>query len=244
MYRLRTWLHRSPRRPLCCALLGMGIAVGTTPVHGQEAGYPPSKSPYQDLESPQRIFLFGGYFAAGKDRIGAAPQSAPLFGAQYEVSIGGPAQFFVRAARASSKRDTFDPSQPKATRSLGTIGDPLWLVDLGFLFDLTGQKSWHHLVPTFAFGVGLANARASTADDPYSFGTQFAFNTDLGIRYVPGNTYDVRLGIGNTFYQNHYPTGYYVATSDGTSLIGNGIAKTSYLNSWRLTAGLSVPLFR
>jgi hypothetical protein len=205
-------------------------------------GHAPSSSPYNDIESPQRIWLFGGYFKAGKDAAGAAPQSAPLFGAQYEVTIGGPAQFFVRAERVSSQRITYNPADPTAKRD--TVSDPLWLADLGFSFNLTGQKSWHNIVPTLAFGVGVAGLKQAVGTDPYHFGTQFQFSTDFDINYMLTRSSQLRLGVGSTLYQNHYPNGYYVATGSNPPLLGSNVAKSSYLNSWRFTAGLAVPIFR
>jgi hypothetical protein len=225
---------------VCCSV----FCAGATSLLGQTIGYPPSRSPYEDVESPQRIMLFGGYFDAKKDDAGAAPQSAPMIGAQYEVTISGPAQFFVRAAWVNSHRNAFNPALPAETRSLGTASDPLILGDLGISVNLTGQKSWHHLIPTVAFGVGLASARGSVTNDPYDFGTQFAFSTDFGVSYVFGKVYELRVGVGNTLYQNHYPNGYYTVANDSTSVVPSSVSKASYLNNWRTTAGLVVPFFR
>jgi hypothetical protein len=219
---------------LCC--------IGATPLLGQVIGHPPSQSPYTDIESPQRIWLFGGYFKGGKDVAGAAPQSAPLFGAQYEVTVGGPAQFFVRVQRVSSQRATYNPAAPTAKRD--TVGDPLWLTDLGFSFNLTGQKSWHRIVPTIAFGIGIAGLKQAKSTDPYDFGTQFQISTDFNINYMLTNSSELRLGVGNTLYQNHYPNAYYVANGSTPALLGTNVPKSSYLSNWRFTAGLAVPIFR
>jgi hypothetical protein len=224
---------------LCCSAF-----VAGTPLLAQTVGYPPSQSPYEDIASPQRLTVFGGYFDARRDEAGAAPQSAPMIGAQYEVTIDGPAQFFVRGAWVNSQRNAFNPALPAPSDELGKFGDALFLGDLGISLNLTGQRTWHHLIPTVAFGVGLASARGSVTDDPYDFGTQFSFSADLGLNYVLGKNYEFRVGLGNTFYQNHYPAGYYTITSDSSSIVRNGVSKTSYLSNWRLTAGLAVPLFR
>ena len=93
---------------LCCSV----SLAGATPLLSQTVGHLPSQTPYEDVPSPQRFTLFGGYFDAHRDAVGAAPQSAPMFGAQYEVTIDGPAQFFVRGAWVNSQRDSYNPSSP------------------------------------------------------------------------------------------------------------------------------------
>jgi len=225
-------------------------AVGTTGatpfVAGaqERVGYPADKSPFRDLETPQRITLFTGYYNAGSDAVGAAPQSAPLIGLRYEVTLGGVAQFFTRAARVSSERQSYNPSLVAGARSLGKVSDPLWLADLGFSFNLTGQRSWHHFVPALGFALGVANATSKAPNDPYRFGTQFSFSTDMMLRYVPSTSYEIRLGLNNTFYQNHYPSAYYTKASDNTSVLTSSTSKSSYMSNTMLTAGLSIPIFR
>src|SRR6476469_6734284 len=85
-----------------------------------DVGYPPPKSPFRDLEYHQELTFFGGYFMAAKDPAGAAPQSAPMEGIRYEVTVGGPAQLYARLARINSQRNVIDPSLPAATRHLGS----------------------------------------------------------------------------------------------------------------------------
>jgi len=55
---------------------------------------------------------------------------------------------------------------------------------------------------------------------------------------------ELRLAVGNTLYQNHYPPGYYVVTGNIPALLGSDVPKSSYLNNWRFTAGLAVPIFK
>jgi hypothetical protein len=216
-----------------------------TPLVAQDVGYPPSSSPYRDIPTPQRITLFGGYFVASKDKIGAIPKSAPLVGLRYEVTVGGPAQFFARTAFAPSKRNAYDPARPQATRSLGEVSAPLYFADIGFSFNLTGQKSWNHLVPTVGFGLGLVSSMKRTENDPFRLGTKFAFSTDFGVRYVPeGRSLEWRVNLGNTFYQTRYPAQYTTLAGDGTSLLPEGSSRSSYRMNWTLTAGLSYPIFR
>jgi hypothetical protein len=219
-------------------------AIPSTVPEGTKVGSVPDHSPYRDLETPQRFTVFGGYFAASKDVVGATPGSGALFGARYEITVGGPAQFFARAARVSSSRTAYNPTLAGATRNLGTVASPLYLVDLGFSFDLTGRKTWHSLVPIAGFGIGIASAGGGVSKDPYKFGTQFEGSTEFGIRYIPNNGLEARFTLGNTFYQTRYPTSYFTKGTDGSSVVPASEPKSSFRGSWMFTGGLSFPIFR
>ncbi len=217
------------------------------PVVGPVVGHRPADSPFHDVKPSQHITVFGGYFDTPQDEIGATPRGGALIGLRYDLPVSGPAEFFVRAQRVSSHRTAFDPSLPAATRSLGDQSVPLYVADLGFALNLTGQKSWHSLIPVIGLGAGIATASNSSTGgkDPYNFGTQFAITADAGLRIVPGNSYEIRLMAGNVLYQNHYPTAYYAAPVAGANpLLSANTARSGYRANWTYTAGLAVPLFR
>jgi hypothetical protein len=216
----------------------------------QQVGYPPSKSPYQDIDWSQHLTLFGGYYHAGKDDVGAMPGSAPMFGLRYEVDIAGPAQFYARVARVNSDRNTFDPTATtRALQAKGKVSNPLYLTDVGFSFNLTGRKSWHNIVPVVGFGIGIASAAkssdAAAEKDPYRFGTQFLFDGQIGVRVIPSRRFELRFLLDNMWYQNHYPGSYFpTGTTDTVSVVGSEASKSSYKANFGLTAGISVPLFK
>lgn len=227
--------------------LSLVAPLAAAPLAAQQVvGHTPEKSPYRDIRPSQHITLIGGYFHTPNDEIGATPRSAPLFGVRYDIPVSGPAEFFARVERVNSRRKAFDPTQPAATRALGEVSAPLYLADLGFALDLTGQRTWHGIIPVFDLGIGLATGGKSADKDPYQFGTQFAINSDLGIRVVPGTGgMELRLMVGNTLFQAHYPSGYFAApTTGGSPLLGTGTARSGYRSNWSYTAGLAIPLFR
>lgn len=229
------------------AALAVSVSV-SAPLSAQTVvGHTPPESPFRDVKPSQHITILGGYFHAQKDEIGATPRGGALIGLRYDLPVSGPAEFFVRAQRVSSHRTSFDPTLPPATHSLGDQSVALYIADLGFALNLTGQKSWHGVIPLIDVGVGVASApNPSTASkDPYRFGTQFAITTDAGLRIVPGNSYELRLMVGNTLYQNHYPEAYYTPPVTGADpLLSAGTSRSGYRSNVSYTAGLAVPLFR
>ena len=219
--------------------------AGALGAQGVDVGYPPPSSPFRDLEYKHEATAFGGYYMAGKDPAGAAPQSGPMVGIRYEVIVGGPAQFVFRLARVNSERNVVNPLEPRATRSLGVQSWPIYLTDLGFSVNLTGQRSWHGVVPVIYTGVGLASDLDKQADeDPFNLGTTFAFSASGGLRFVPGGRFQVRADVGTWWYQIKYPTAYYGVTSDNTSVLEDDQAKNFWKRNFGLTLGASYLLFR
>lgn len=236
--------RRSRRALGPLALLALA-ALGAAPAGAQIVGYPPARSPYRDVESSQRVTLFGGYFRPQKDEIGATPRGGPLVGLRYEIPVGGPAVFTVRGAYIASHRTAYDPTLAAGARALGDTRQSLFLADLGFGLNLTGQKSWHSLIPTVGFGLGVITGGTTVAKDPYRFGTQFAISSAIGVRVVPSSSFEFRVEAGSLLYQNHYPTPYFTSTTTGVApLLGSGTAKSGYRNAWTLTAGVAIPIFR
>lgn len=228
-------------------LFALGLMIGASSAAAQvvDVGYPPPRSPFRDLEYKQEATAFGGYYIAGKDPAGVAPRSAPIAGIRYEVNVGGPAQIVARLAQVMSERRVLNPLEPVATRDLGIQSWPIYLVDVGMSLNLTGQRSYHGIVPVVYTGVGLASDLDKQVDeDPYNLGTTFAFSVAGGLRLVPGGRLQVRADAGTYFYQVRYPTAYYGVTSDNTTVLETDQAKNFWKRNLSLTLGVSYLLFR
>jgi hypothetical protein len=217
--------------------------AATSTVAGAQVGYPPAQSPFRDLVYRQELTAIGGYYAAGKDPVGVAPQSGPIIGARYEVRIGGPAQFAVRAARVFSERNVLDPTKPEAERIVGTESWPLYLADLGITFNLTGQKSFRGIVPVATVGGGIASDFKGGRDvGGYRFGTAFALSYGAGVRWVTGGRYQLRLDVLDYLYQVRYPNSYF--TANGTLPPVRSGSQSAWTHNAAITLGGSYQFFR
>jgi hypothetical protein len=227
-------------------LLAFAITLIGVPAAAQvDVGYPPPRSPFRDLEYRHELTLFGGYYMAAKDPAGAAPRSAPMEGLRYELVVGGPAQLVFRLARVNSERNVINPLEPRATRNLGVQSWPIYLTDLGFSLNLTGQRSWHGVVPVISGGIGLASdLDKQDDDDPFNLGTTFAFSFGAGLRIVPGGRFQLRADAGTWMYEYEYPSTYYATTSDNTTVLDQKQAKKFWKKNLGLTLGASYLLFR
>ncbi len=221
------------------------VAAVSAGAQGVDVGHQPGSSPYSDLDYKQEASVVGGYFLAGKDPAGVAPRSGPMVGVRYEVGVGGPAQVVVRLSHVRSERQVINPVEPRASRDLGIQSWPLYLADLGMSINLTGQRSYRGVVPVIFTGIGLASDLGKKVEeDPYKFGTTFAFSLSGGLRFVPGGRLQMRADIGTWFYQIKYPTEYYALTSDNTAFLESDQAKNFWKSNLGLTLGGSYMLFR
>ena len=246
-----TYFHRTHRGPAALgarlSALGYGIAMVSllaATAHAQ-VGYEPEESPFRDLQYRQEMTGFVGWFNAGKDLAGVAPQSGPMVGARYEARVGGHAQFTSRLARVASERRILDPAKPAAERLVGEESWPLYIGDLSLSINLTGQKSWHRLVPVLNGGAGIVSDFESEGDvGGYKFGTQFAFSFGAGLRFVPGGRFQARVDLNDHLYQVEYPESYRLPASDDTSVIRDTQALRNWKHNVAITVGASYLFFR
>jgi hypothetical protein len=209
-----------------------------------QVGHLPEKSPYRDLETTHEFTFFGGQYDAGKDPIGVAPTNGSMFGARYQIHVGGPAFLMGRWSHINSERSAIDPTKTGAARQLGKRNVSINLFDFDLALNLTGQKSFHHIVPVINFGGGIGRCGCTVKSDPFTFGTPFAFNYGGGIRFVPGGRFQLTADWNNYLYQLKYPTGYYVTPAGGTAAVTGNQARSFWKNNRALTIGASLLFFR
>lgn len=211
----------------------------------QIVGRQPDESPFRDLRYRQDVTLFSGYFAAGVDPAGVAPQSAPFLGARYALQITGPVAFMARTALVLSERTIVDPRQNDGARILGVESWPIMLVDANLAMNLTGQKSWRNLVPTATVGIGLVSDFKSEPDTGnFSFGTGFAFNMGGGVRYVAGDRIEVRLDFTDYLYRISYPALYFAPAPDDTQVLPSTQRRQFWKHNLAFTIGASYRFWR
>jgi hypothetical protein len=231
-------------------ILAITLLAAAAPLAAQ-VGYDPAKSPYHDVPWRQGLTFVAGWYNAAIDPAGVAPRSAPMYGLRYDLQLAGPAQLTIRSAATTSKRHLLDPRQPKATRLLGEVDAPLLFTDIGLTLNLTGQRSWHGLVPLVQFGAGVASDLKPAADvGNYKFGgssgTTFALSLGTGIRYVPGgrfNRWEVRGDVTDYLFALKYP-GSYISTATTPSVLKPDASASSWRHNAGLTLGLTYRFLR
>ena len=209
-----------------------------------QVGHLPEHSPYRDVEASQEFTFFGGHYGAARDPIGIAPRDGSMYGLRYQIHVGGPAFLTARWSHVNSDRLAIDPTQTGTARQLGKHDVSINLYDVDLSLNLTGQKSFHHIIPVVNFGAGVASCGCSVESDPYTFGTPFAFTFGGGLRYVPGGRFQLTADWNNYLYQLKYPTAYYVIPTGGTAAVTGNQARSFWKNNRALTLGASLLFFR
>ena len=218
------------------------VSVATTA--SAQVGHLPETSPYRDFEARHEFTFFGGTYKAGRDPIGIAPRDGPMFGLRYQIHVGGPAFLVAKWSHISTDRFAIDPEKEGAARQLGKQNVSVNLFDIDLAVNLTGQKSFHHIVPVINLGAGVATCGCTVAPDPYAFGTPFAFSFGGGLRFVPGGRFQLSLDWTDYLYQLKYPTQYFLIPVGGTAAVAGDQARSFWKNNRALTLGASLLFFR
>jgi hypothetical protein len=217
--------------------LGALLCALASPALGQ-VGHLPSQSPFHDQPYKQELTVYGGYFSGAKGAAGVGPRASAITGVRYAIRLGGPVDLHAHLARAWSDRLVIDPAQPAVARNLGIVSAPLYLADLGIALNLTGQKSYHRLMPAIGFGVGLASALGEDTDlGGYKFGTPFALTFGGALRYVPGGSVSLRLDVADYLYQLSYPASYFATPEGGGEPV---LPATQSTSQWKHNAVLTL----
>jgi hypothetical protein len=219
-------------------LFGVVALLAAIPAAAQ-VGHDPESSPYRDLEHKQELTWLFGYDRARHDPAGVAPRSAALTGLRYEINLTGPLDFSADLTRSFSERTKLDPAKPLATRNLGTQTSPVYGADVALALDLTGRKSWNHLVPQLRGGLGVVSSSAKDDSSGFSFGTPFAFTIGGGLKFVPGGRLQLRADITDRIFKLSYPDSYYRKASDNTSVLDDPTPRSFYTHHTALTVGVS-----
>lgn len=209
-----------------------------------QVGYVPERSPYRDVSNAMRVTGVVGWYSAASDPAGVLPKSGPLVGVRWNAHVGGPAEVTVRLALVSTDRTVIDPARAAQDRFVETRDVQLGFGDVGLAFNLTGYKSWHRLVPYLHTGIGLASDFDSRDVGGFKHGTEFAFNYGFGVRFVPGNQFELRAELGSYFYNLEYPSSYLQPGADETSVLPPTAARDAWRNNWAFSIGASFTPFR
>jgi hypothetical protein len=228
---------------LIAPLAIFALCGGVTELSAQSGsvGYPPTRSPYVDLEFHQEFTFLAGQYHAHRDPANVGPQSGLLVGGHYEWRPSGPIHLIAEVDRINSDRRLINPAKPAgASRELGTVSRPLYTGDVGLGVGLTGGKSWHHIVPEVSGGVGVISDLHSQPDSGgFRFGTRFAFTWGAGLKIVPGGRWQIRGDLKNRSYTLGYPETYYLTPPGGQPVVNAAQAKSFWMNNPSYTLGLS-----
>lgn len=209
-----------------------------------QVGHLPQDSPFRDVPYRHELTTYSGWYTGAEGSAGVGPQASPMAGLSYDIRIGGPAFFSAHGVYAFSQRNVIDPLNPPETRSLGTKDVGLLMFDVGLTLNLTGQKSWHGIVPFTRFGAGIVMNTGGQADPAgFTIGTPFAFVFGGGVRWTSGGRWQLRLDATDHLFQLSYPSTYHSIPEGGGRPVLLGDSE-EWTNNGVFTLGISYVILR
>lgn len=213
---------------------------------GAQVGYPPEKSPYEDLLGKQAVTYGVGLFVPGGDPAGVGPGNAIMVSGRYELKLSNALWLNTRLGYVpSAMRVVKDPLFSDALRIYGAQIDQYVIGDASFGVNLTGNKSWRRVVPQVHGGFGFISTLGEEYDlGAYRFGTKFQLNYGLSARIVTRGAWEVQADLTHMFWKYKYPADY---AGDGgttdTSILGDR-STSPWKGNAILTFGVSRFFFR
>ncbi|MBL0940504.1 MAG: hypothetical protein IBJ03_16535 [Gemmatimonadaceae bacterium] len=209
-----------------------------------QVGHMPDKSPYEDHKIGQTFTLMGGWLAVKRDPANVAPDASWMAALRYDIGVGGPASLFARYAAAPSQRNLLVPTNTRPNRVIARPNITTHMADIGLDVSLTGRKTYHRFMPSINGGIGLVSDFASVDTGSYRFGTKFAFNYGLSLRYITRRGPQLRIDLTNYIWQYQYPDRYFVLANDTTSILTRTREQSAWRGNWGTSVGIAIPVFR
>jgi len=222
--------------PILPALLALIAAPASAQV-----GHRPSESPYHDVPFKQEITVYGGNYQGAIGKAGVGPTGGPVIGVRYSIRLGGPVEAAAHVSRVSTSRMVKDPAKPDEERLLGEQSFGLYMADVGFALNLTGQKSFHRFVPVVGAGLGVVSGSTTPDVGGFKVGTPFALNFRAALRFVPEGNFSARLELSDNMFQLSYPSAYFrsPAIGQGTPILPTSAGDNQWTHHRVLTLGIS-----
>lgn len=220
------------RLPLLFAALALAHPLAA------QVGYPPDRSPYEDLRGKQAIVLAPAWLSTTMDPAGVGPEGGMFLTARFEALISGPLWLTARLGYAPGlERTVKDPLFDDAMRFVRTQDEGMVIGDLGFALNLTGNKSYRRVAPRVTGALGFASSTESDYDlGGYRFGTRFTLVYGVGARINTHSAWETTIDLQRVSWQYKYPDAY---RGDATTIIGDRQVK-----GWRGNTLLSIGVVR
>jgi hypothetical protein len=232
----RTTVERATiKMLLICSLFGVHQAAFA------QVGHRPEASPYRDLQAKRVLSFVGGYLSGSSGAANVGPGSGSLAGARFDLYLSGPASATFGAGVANLERILIDPTMGPANRTLDTTSQSVLLLDAGIDVLLTGEKTWHGVIPYVGGGMGFALGGSVDADSlsGYSFSTHFTAGPHIGIWLLPSRRFTFKIEGRDILWRLKYPEGFFTTPANAPDelpvLDGNVMKDTQWVHHLTLT---------
>ncbi len=203
---------------LLIATAAVAAAIGPSASGAQEIS-----SPYQFIEREQDLGLYVGYVKTDRGRVNLGPKSAPFYGIQWAMTLNGPMQLSAYGVYLASAIDVIDPAAEGGPAVIGEADLDLFLLGGRLQMNLTGQRTWHNLVPYVFGGIGIILDMTSSPsclinrqlpvcdlriDQRFEFGNKFMGQVGLGAIWIMSERIGTRITVADWIWRYGPPVGW------------------------------------
>lgn len=172
-----------------------------------QVGYRPQSSPYHDLPASKWISIQGGYLGGSAGEAGVGPTDGAFVGVRADFGLTAALDLTANVNAADLQRQPIDPQQGPENRILGSARQTVLLADAGIVLRVTGEKTWHGVLPYAGFTLGVAIGSEVKADSlsNFNFGVHFLAGPQIGVRIHPGSRVFFRIEARDALWKLKYP---------------------------------------
>lgn len=204
-------------------------------------------SPFRYVEEKQALSPFAGAIRADRGALGMGPEAGTIYGLRYNIQVTGPVTLELEAGYFPSTRTVYRAIElPEGdTATTAPTRQPVRTTDLTLVealvamrFNLTGQRTWHGVMPYLAFGGGGAfevagDDRANDgvpSTEIFDFGTSFAGVLGVGMEWFASRRMTVRADVRDLLWKLETPEAF----------LGTDVPESEWTQNVVLSAGVAV----
>jgi hypothetical protein len=221
----------------------MVLLIPVVPLAAQ-VGYPPSHSPYHELERGTFAEAFGGRVFGTGGLLQLGPRNGSSEGARLVIRGKNTLQFSFGGWTAGTQRSVINAQDSIATRNKGLSPQRLIAGEIGFQLNLTGGKTWRGFAPYTGVSLGLVHGQGGPAVDTsgYAFGNKIWFAPTIGTRWFSGQRIYLKVDVRALFWKLNYPPSYSLEPTKqpGTATQSNAVNTTGVTSQYTATPEIRV----
>ena len=202
-------------------------------------------TPYRFFDQTQAAGLAVAYINTDKGSVGLGPESGVAFGGRYHIRLSGP--FFIEGEAlyfptTRAVLDTYIVTADSTFEQVGEADIAIALVQASLRFQVTGQRTWHGILPFILLGAGVALEaqdddeadEAVPSEARFDFGTTFAGQLGAGIEFFPARGLAIRIDARNILWQLETPQALQLRD------IGRTLPAEEWTNNITASVGISI----
>lgn len=213
---------RLSRTALAVALLALAARTGAAQSITSPIRYIEQKQALQPFAA--WVFMNPSLALTDSTSVDIGPRSAPMFGLAYELRLSGPLALQADVGYIAGKRDVFlaeasaDSSTITPIATNQRVNTGILLAEVGFLFHLTGPRSYRGFAPFVGAKAGYA--RQVGGGDPdstvvavpkperFRFGPSFAVGLNAGTDVFITRSLSLRPELNGRLWRLTAPAGF------------------------------------